>query len=170
MSAAARDGAVRDRWRAAHANAAYRDGPCHRCGARGSRSRRDPAQSRRHRCGSIGSGSGRAPTGVSLSTHDAERIIRVVAAHVGAEVNSATPILSAELPLTGERFEGVLPPVVRAPAFAIRKRAVAVMTLDRYVERPACSRRATPSSCATPCAPGRTSSSSAAPAPARRRS
>jgi type IV secretion system protein VirB11 len=78
-------------------------------------------------------GAGRAPTGVTLSTHDAERIIRVIAAHVGAEVNSATPILSAELPLTGERFEGVLPPVVRAPAFAIRKRAVAAMTLAGYV-------------------------------------
>ena len=78
-------------------------------------------------------GAGRAPTGVTLSSHDAERIIRVVAAHVGAEVNHATPILSAELPLTGERFEGVLPPVVRAPAFAIRKRAVAAMTLGSYV-------------------------------------
>lgn len=78
-------------------------------------------------------GAGRAPTGVTLSTNDAERIIRVVAAHVGAEVNAATPILSAELPLTGERFEGVLPPVVRAPAFAIRKRAVAAMTLADYV-------------------------------------
>ena len=37
------------------------------------------------------------------------------------------PILSAELPETGERFEGVLPPVVRAPAFAIRKRAVGLI-------------------------------------------
>lgn len=78
-------------------------------------------------------GSGRAPTGVTLTTQDAERIIRVVAAHVGAEIHSGTPILSAELPLTGERFEGVVPPVVRAPSFAIRKRAVAAMTLASYV-------------------------------------
>jgi hypothetical protein len=34
--------------------------------------------------------------------------------------------------LTGERFEGLLPPVVEAPAFAIRKPAVAVFTLDDY--------------------------------------
>src|SRR5689334_21480665 len=64
--------------------------------------------------------SGRAAAGVSLSTADAERIIRLVAAHVRAEVHAGAPILSAELPGTGERFEGVLPPVVSAPVFAIR--------------------------------------------------
>jgi len=37
------------------------------------------------------------------------------------------------LPETGERFEGLLPPVVTAPAFAIRKPAVAVFTLDDSV-------------------------------------
>ena len=36
------------------------------------------------------------------------------------------------MPETGERFEGLLPPVVAAPAFAIRKPAVAVFTLDDY--------------------------------------
>jgi type IV secretion system protein VirB11 len=36
------------------------------------------------------------------------------------------------LPGSGERFEGLLPPVVAAPAFAIRKPAVAVFTLDDY--------------------------------------
>ena len=41
--------------------------------------------------------------------------------------------MSAELPETGERFEGLLPPVVTAPAFAIRKPAVAVFTLEDYV-------------------------------------
>ncbi len=34
---------------------------------------------------------------------------------------------------TGERFEGLIPPVVAAPAFAIRKPAVAVFTLDDYM-------------------------------------
>ena len=46
---------------------------------------------------------------------------------------TAAPRVSAELPETGERFEGLLPPVVAAPAFAIRKPAVAVFTLDDYV-------------------------------------
>jgi type IV secretion system protein VirB11 len=72
-------------------------------------------------------------TGASLSSADGERIVRLVAHHVGAEVHAGAPRVSAELPETGERFEGLLPPVVAAPAFAIRKPAVAVFTLDDYV-------------------------------------
>jgi P-type conjugative transfer ATPase TrbB len=72
-------------------------------------------------------------TGERLAASDGERIVRLVAHHVGAEVHSAAPRVSAELPETGERFEGLLPPVVAAPAFAIRKPAVAVFTLDDYV-------------------------------------
>ena len=76
---------------------------------------------------------GLADTGEMLSAADGERIVRLVAHHVGAEVHAGSPRVSAELPETGERFEGLLPPVVAAPAFAIRKPAVAVFTLDDYV-------------------------------------
>ncbi|MFV0275832.1 MAG: P-type conjugative transfer ATPase TrbB [Parahaliea sp.] len=76
---------------------------------------------------------GRAPSGETLSAADGERIIRLVAAHVGVEVHRGRPLLSAELPETGERFEGVLPPASPAPAFALRKRAVGVIPLDDYV-------------------------------------
>ncbi len=76
---------------------------------------------------------GRELSSFTMSATDAERIIRLVAAHVQAEVHAAAPILSAELPETGERFEGLLPPIVRAPAFAIRKRACALIGLDAYV-------------------------------------
>ncbi|NNV19116.1 MULTISPECIES: P-type conjugative transfer ATPase TrbB [Brucella] len=76
---------------------------------------------------------GLSDTGERLSAADGERIVRLVAHHVGAEVHSGSPRVSAELPETGERFEGLLPPVVAAPAFAIRKPAVAVFTLDDYV-------------------------------------
>src|SRR3546814_3700594 len=76
---------------------------------------------------------GLADTGERLSPADGERIVRLVAHHVGAEVHPGSPRVSAELPETGERFEGLLPPVVSAPAFAIRKPAVAVFTLDDYV-------------------------------------
>jgi P-type conjugative transfer ATPase TrbB len=76
---------------------------------------------------------GLADTGERLSPSDGERIVRLVAHHVGAEVHAGSPRVSAELPETGERFEGLLPPVVAAPAFAIRKPAVAVFTLDDYV-------------------------------------
>ena len=76
---------------------------------------------------------GLSDTGERLSSEDGERIIRLVAHHVGAEVHTGSPRVSAELPVTGERFEGLLPPVVAAPAFAIRKPAVAVFSLDDYV-------------------------------------
>ena len=76
---------------------------------------------------------GLVDTGECLSANDGERIVRLVAHHVGAEVHPGSPRVSAELPETGERFEGLLPPVVAAPAFAIRKPAVAVFTLDDYV-------------------------------------
>lgn len=75
---------------------------------------------------------GLSETGESLSAADGERIVRLVAHHVGAEVHPGAPRVSAELPETGERFEGLLPPIVAAPAFAIRKPAVAVFTLDDY--------------------------------------
>jgi len=76
---------------------------------------------------------GLADTGERLSPADGERIIRLVAHHVGAEVHAGSPRVSAELPETGERFEGLLPPVVAAATFAIRKPAVAVFTLLDYV-------------------------------------
>ncbi|WP_425321037.1 P-type conjugative transfer ATPase TrbB [Celeribacter ethanolicus] len=76
---------------------------------------------------------GLADSGKTLSAADGERIVRLVAHHVGVEVHSLSPRVSAELPETGERFEGLLPPVVAGPAFAIRKPAVAVFTLEDYV-------------------------------------
>ena len=76
---------------------------------------------------------GLADSGKMLSAADGERIVRLVAHHVGVEVHSLSPRVSAELPETGERFEGLLPPVVAAPTFAIRKPAVAIFTLEDYV-------------------------------------
>jgi type IV secretion system protein TrbB len=78
-------------------------------------------------------GEGLADTSDMMSAADGERIIRLVAHHVGVEIHSTSPRVSAELPETGERFEGLIPPVVAAPSFAIRKPAVAVFTLADYV-------------------------------------
>jgi type IV secretion system protein TrbB len=75
---------------------------------------------------------GLADTGKRLPAADGERIVRLVAHHVGAEVHPGSPRVSAELPETGERFEGLIPPIVAAPAFAIRKPAVAIFTLKDY--------------------------------------
>ena len=78
-------------------------------------------------------GEGRVDTDVKLDPSQVERIIRLVAHHVGAEVHASVPRVSAELPEGGERVEGLLPPVVAAPSFAIRKPAIAVFSLADYV-------------------------------------
>ncbi|MDB5581662.1 MAG: trbB [Bradyrhizobium sp.] len=77
--------------------------------------------------------SGIAETGERLSPSQAERIIRLVAHHVGAEVHAGNPRVSAELPSSSERFEGLLPPVVTAPVFSIRRPASLPLTLADYV-------------------------------------
>lgn len=78
-------------------------------------------------------GIGRVDTGERLSASEVERIIRLVASHIRVEAHALNPIVSAELPETGERFEGLLPPVSMAPCFAIRKPIARVLTLDEYV-------------------------------------
>ncbi len=83
-------------------------------------------------------GAGRIDTGKRLEPSEVERIIRMVASHVRVEVHAGNPVVSAELPprddgISGERFEGLLPPVSTAPCFAIRKPAAKVYTLDDYV-------------------------------------
>ena len=77
-------------------------------------------------------GEGRSDAGLRIHPSETERIIRLVASHVRAEVHADNPIVSAELP-SGERFEGVLPPVSPAPCFAIRKPAAKIFTLTDYV-------------------------------------
>src|ERR1700731_2115930 len=54
-------------------------------------------------------GEGRIDTGARLGAAEVERIIRLVASHIRLEVHASNPIVSAELPETGERFEGLLP-------------------------------------------------------------
>jgi type IV secretion system protein TrbB len=76
---------------------------------------------------------GRRDTGERIGSAETERIIRLVAAHVRREVHDRAPIVSAELPETGERFEGVMPPVAPAPCFAVRKPADVLFRLADYV-------------------------------------
>jgi type IV secretion system protein TrbB len=83
-------------------------------------------------------GEGRVDTGRSLDPSQVERIIRLVASHARSEVHAASPVVSAELPvhgdgLSGERFEGILPPVATGPCFSIRKPAARIYTLLDYV-------------------------------------
>ncbi|MFN3945801.1 MAG: P-type conjugative transfer ATPase TrbB [Allosphingosinicella sp.] len=83
-------------------------------------------------------GEGRVDTGHRLAPAEVERIIRLVASRARTEAHAGAPIVSAELPgadedLTGERFEGVLPPVSTGPCFSIRKPAARLHRLIDYV-------------------------------------
>ena len=79
-------------------------------------------------------GEGRVDMASPMQAAETERIIRLVAAHMRGEVHDEAPIVSAELPESGERFEGVLPPVVLGPCFAIRKPASKIFDLKDYVD------------------------------------
>ena len=82
----------------------------------------------------------KAGIGLTVSDHtlppsDRERVILLVASGVGEAANRASPIVSAELPFSGERFEGLLPPVSTAPCFSIRKPATTPFELGDYVDQ-----------------------------------
>lgn len=79
-------------------------------------------------------GDGRAVTGEQIGAAEVERIIRLVASHIGQECHRERPVVSAELPESGERFEGLLPPVAPAPCFAIRKPARVLYRLSDYIK------------------------------------
>lgn len=65
----------------------------------------------------------------------AETTIRLLASHMGETVNPDRPAIAGVLPRSGERFQGVLPPLAERPVFTIRKRASIVFTLDDYVAK-----------------------------------
>jgi type IV secretion system protein VirB11 len=77
-------------------------------------------------------GSGIARSGFTLTPANRERIIRLVAASLPSSHAKPAPIVTAELPGSGERFEGLLPPVATAPCFSIRKASTTDFTLERY--------------------------------------
>jgi type IV secretion system protein VirB11 len=78
-------------------------------------------------------GRGRARANLRLSASDAERIIRLAAGLCEAPQAGSGLIVTAELPPHGDRFEGLLPPIVRAPCFAIRRPARSRPDLEDYV-------------------------------------
>jgi type IV secretion system protein VirB11 len=67
--------------------------------------------------------------------------IGTVASFLNTTITKQDPILECELPLDGSRFEALVPPVVSAPVFTIRKRAVKIFTLDEYVQASIISQR-----------------------------
>lgn len=76
---------------------------------------------------------GMRETGTRIGAVQAENLIGTVASMLGTVVNAGSPIVEGELPLDGNRFEGLLPPVSTAPVLVIRKRPRLVYTLRDYV-------------------------------------
>ena len=79
-------------------------------------------------------GEGRKATKAIITANDANTILRLLADHAGVIVNADTPLVSATLPETGERFQGLFPPIVARPSFAIRKRPAVIFPLSHYVD------------------------------------
>ncbi len=77
-------------------------------------------------------GEGIAAVGI-MEQGAAEIVIGAVAHMLNSQVDTTRPIVSGELPVGGHRFEGILPPVVTAPAFSIRRRGSRLIGLDDYV-------------------------------------
>ncbi|EQB33569.1 P-type conjugative transfer ATPase TrbB [Sphingobium ummariense] len=78
-------------------------------------------------------GSGREYSGHDMTPADAERILRLLADHAGEVVTRDRPRVSATLPETGERFQGVFPPVSANAMFSIRKRPEVIFTIEDYI-------------------------------------
>lgn len=80
-------------------------------------------------------GRGMHPVG-TMQTASAESFIGTVASTLRGTVTRDNPILECELPgyppFEGARFEALVPPVVSAPVFTIRRKASAVFTLAEY--------------------------------------
>lgn len=74
-------------------------------------------------------------TGILISPEESSRVIKLVATYCHTVVTETNPILSAELPNFGSRFEAVLPPVTTAPVFSIRQPARKLFDLDDYIDK-----------------------------------
>jgi type IV secretion system protein TrbB len=80
-------------------------------------------------------GKGMEFSGSVMESGAAESVLTTCASMLHTTITRDKPILEGELPLDGSRLEGIVPPIVRAPMFAIRKKASKIFTLDEYRER-----------------------------------
>ncbi len=80
-------------------------------------------------------GEGRSHTGVYIDPENTERAIFTVAATVNEVCDTSNRAISAELPGSGARFQGVLPPITQKPVIVIRKKAVRVFSLSDFVSQ-----------------------------------
>jgi len=75
----------------------------------------------------------------TMPAASAESFISTVASTLRGTITREKPVLECELPVyppfEGARFEALLPPVVSAPVFTIRRKASAVFTLAEYEQQ-----------------------------------
>lgn len=70
-----------------------------------------------------------------MDAWQSESLIKTIASVMNKQVTDQNPLLECELPIDGSRFSAVMPPVVAAPMFTIRKKAIAVFSMQDYVEQ-----------------------------------
>ena len=80
-------------------------------------------------------GKGKYFSGTTLEDAKTANIIKLVAAYRHGIADRDHPEVSCELPESGARFQGWLPPVSPAPTFTIRKRANHLFSLDDDVNK-----------------------------------
>lgn len=68
----------------------------------------------------------------SFTYSQAMQLLGSVAAYAGVAITADSPLLQTALPW-GQRFQGIIPPVVTAPTFAVRNHAARTYSLDEYV-------------------------------------
>ena len=69
-----------------------------------------------------------------MAPSQADMALRTLASALNTVITPEKPWIEGVFPLDGSRIAGQIPPIVAAPTFAIRKRALSVFTLDQYVE------------------------------------
>lgn len=77
-------------------------------------------------------GKGMSFTGHTIEPGAAESMLTTCASMLHTTITRDNPIIEGEFPLDGSRLEGIVPPLVRAPIFTIRKKAQQVFTLEDY--------------------------------------
>src|ERR1700744_2815530 len=70
----------------------------------------------------------------TLSSINAFSALATIATMRKTKLDNETPALETNLPLDGSRIEGLIPPVVTNPIFAIRKRGNGAPTLEEYAD------------------------------------
>ncbi len=80
-------------------------------------------------------GKGREMSDIKLDAGARSNIINIVASFCKTIANTDNPIISAELPKYGYRFEASIPEISILPSFNIRKPAMVVFSLDDYVKQ-----------------------------------